>query len=518
MKNRLPAKTILIFFLILIIGVLPRVLDFGVLPAGLHQDEVANGVDAYDVLHYRMDRTGIHNPIQFISWGSGQSALYGYLAIPFIYLWGLTQTTLRLPNLIAGLLTLPLVFLAGRKILNARFGLISMFLVAISPWSIMSSRWGLEAYFVVVIFLCGFCCYLYAEKTNYWFAAGSVFLALSLYAYGTTFAVVPLFIAASVVLLWKTNRLGWRNLILGAVAFILMALPMILFTVINAFDLPPIDIFKFTIPRLPTDPRYVTTVSIFQANAWVTIWGNLQKLLEVLWSQRDGIVFNSIEPYGFLYPFALVFAVLGAVLGVLDACKRKANAFLLVIFWLITSLAIGLFQPANIHRLSLVYIPMTFTMGYLLYRIFTLSSRAFAVVIILYLAFFAGFLYRYFGEGSYQEQAARSVNYGILDVLNYTKEFPDHDVCISENIHESSIYLLFLDKPHPSTYLKTTGYIDGDTPFRKPGMYDRYSFRMDECMITSAHAMYVFRNDEPVPAFLAGITPLKFHSLSVYVK
>ena len=177
MKNRLPAKTILIFFLILIIGVLPRVLDFGVLPAGLHQDEVANGVDAYDVLHYRVDRTGIHNPIQFISCGSGQSALYGYLAIPFIYLWGLTQTTLRLPNLIAGLLTLPLVFLAGRKILNTRFGLISMFLVAISPWSIMSSRWGLEAYFVVVIFLCGFCCYLYAEKTNYWFAAGSVFLS-----------------------------------------------------------------------------------------------------------------------------------------------------------------------------------------------------------------------------------------------------------------------------------------------------------------------------------------------------
>lgn len=518
MKKNFLSKNVLIFFLILIMGILPRVWNFGAVPAGLHQDEVANGVDAYNILHYRMDRTGIHNPIQFISWGSGQSALYGYLSIPFIYLWGLTQTTLRLPNLIVGILTLPLVFLAGRKILNIRFGIISMFMVAISPWSIMSSRWGLEAYFVVFIFMCGFCCFLYTEKTNFWFVAGSIFFAISLYAYGTTFAVVPIFIAASVFLMWKMGKLNWRTFILGAIAFLLTALPMILFVIINAFDLDPIDLLKFSIPRLPTAPRYITTVSVFQANAWVTIFGNIQKLIELLWSQKDGIIFNSVEPYGFLYPLASVIAAIGTVLSMVDASKRKTFSLLMVSFWLIASLSIGLFQPANIHRLSLVYIPMTFAMGYLIYRVFIYSPKIFFIVTAIYFILFTGFLYRYFGDTRYLEQSNRSVNFGILDALNYTKQFPDYDVCISESIHESSIYLLLLDKPHPTTYLKTVGYIDGDIPFRKPGVYSRYSFRIDECNLTSTNLILILRDDEAIPAILPMKSPVRFHTLLVYVK
>jgi len=516
MKKNILSKNFLLFFFILISGVLPRVWNFGDIPAGLHQDEVANGVDAYDILHYRMDRTGIHNPIQFISWGSGQSALYGYLAIPFIYLWGLTQTTLRLPNLIAGILTLPLIFLAGRKILNIKFGLISMFMVAISPWSIMSSRWGLEAYFVVFIFICGFCCFLYAEKTNYWFLSGSIFFALSLYAYGTTFAVVPLFISASVFLMWRMGKLNWRTLIMSAIAFLLLALPMILFVTINSFDLNHIDIYKFTIPRLPTAPRYITTVSVFQANVWATVLSNIQKLIELLWTQKDGIIFNSIEPYGFLYPFAPVIAAIGTVLSVVDAAKRKSFSLFMVIFWLITSLSIGLFQPANIHRLSLIYIPMTFIMVYLLYRVLVYSPKIFFLAMAIYLVLFTGFLYQYFGDTHYRAQSDRSVNYGILDALNYTKQFPDYDVCISEKIHESSIYLLFLDKPHPTTYLKTVGYIDGDIPFRKPGIYSRYSFRIDECNLKSSELILLLRADEEIPEYLANISPVRFNTILVY--
>lgn len=518
MKKSHLSKNLLIFLLIFMIGFLPRVWDFGAIPAGLHQDEVANGLDAYNILHYRMDRTGIHNPIHFISWGSGQSALYGYLTIPFIYMWGLTQTTLRLPNLIAGILTLHLVFLAGRKILNIKFGLISMFLVAISPWSIMSSRWGLEAYFVVFIFMGGFCCFLFAEKTNYWFIAGSVIFAISLYAYGTTYAVVPLFIGASAFLMWRMGKLKWQTLLLGGFAFLLTALPMLLFVIINAFDLDPINLYKFSIPRLPTDPRYITTVSVFQANAWTTVFGNIQKLIELLWSQKDGIIFNSVEPYGFLYPFASIFAAIGTVLSIVDALKRKNFSLLMVIFWLIVSLSIGLFQPANIHRLSLVYIPMTFVIGYLFYRILIHSPKIFFTVITIYFVLFVGFLYEYFADTRYQDQSNRSVNYGILDALNYSKQFPEYEICISENIHESSIYLLFLDKPNPTTYLKKIGYIDGDVPFRKPGLYDRFSFRMDECNLKSSNLIVILRDDQEIPESFTNLSPKRFHTVSVFLR
>jgi hypothetical protein len=84
-------KGIIHFILIFVFGILPRVWDFGVIPAGVHKDEAANGVDAYDILTYRMDRTATIFPIHFISWGSGQSEFRANIAMPFTKIWGVEQ-------------------------------------------------------------------------------------------------------------------------------------------------------------------------------------------------------------------------------------------------------------------------------------------------------------------------------------------------------------------------------------------------------------------------------------------
>ncbi len=188
MKLNLRSNHLLLFTLILILGILPRLWHFGAFPTDLHQDEVNNGIDSYYLSEYGYDRTGISYPVQFISWGDGSPALYAYAALPFVKLFGLTPMSVRLPNLLAGILIIPVAFLIGRKLKSASFGLIVMFLIAISPWNIMGSRYALEPYFVPFLFSIGFLLLLYAEKSPWYFPVSMFFL----FAYVST-PTVPRF-------------------------------------------------------------------------------------------------------------------------------------------------------------------------------------------------------------------------------------------------------------------------------------------------------------------------------------
>jgi hypothetical protein len=95
-------------------GALVRLLEFGSIPPGLNQDEASLGYDTYAVLHYGIDRSGFHNPILFSSWGSGMAALPGYLASPFILLFGLSPAPLRAVNLVAGIVSIAVLYAVVR--------------------------------------------------------------------------------------------------------------------------------------------------------------------------------------------------------------------------------------------------------------------------------------------------------------------------------------------------------------------------------------------------------------------
>src|SRR5215212_1041080 len=100
----------MVLLAILLGGALARLMEFGAIPPGLNQDEASLGYDAYAVLHHGIDRNGFHNPLMFVSWGSGMSALPGYLTAPFILLFGLSPTALRAVYAIAGLLSVGLLY------------------------------------------------------------------------------------------------------------------------------------------------------------------------------------------------------------------------------------------------------------------------------------------------------------------------------------------------------------------------------------------------------------------------
>lgn len=135
----------IILTFILIIGFASRLLFIDKQPNALNVDEASAGYEAWSILNYGIDRNGKFLPVILIAWGSGQNALYSYLMIPFIMLFGLNVFSVRLPMAIIGCISVVIMYLLLRELKDEKTALIGVAFFAICPWHIMKSRWGLES-------------------------------------------------------------------------------------------------------------------------------------------------------------------------------------------------------------------------------------------------------------------------------------------------------------------------------------------------------------------------------------
>src|ERR1700690_4642339 len=111
----LPRKWILIVF-VLLIALFLRVYHISSNPPGLTPDEAALGYNAYSILKTGKDEYGTVLPVIFKSFGDYKPGLYIYLDVPFVALGGLNETTTRLPSVIAGVVTVFLVYLVTKEL------------------------------------------------------------------------------------------------------------------------------------------------------------------------------------------------------------------------------------------------------------------------------------------------------------------------------------------------------------------------------------------------------------------
>ena len=92
-------------------------------------DEASLGYNAYSILKTGKDEYGTSYPLSLRSFNDFKPALYAYLAIPFIYLFGLNDASIRIPSAILGTLSLVFLFLILRGLGKPRHFLIDLLLV-----------------------------------------------------------------------------------------------------------------------------------------------------------------------------------------------------------------------------------------------------------------------------------------------------------------------------------------------------------------------------------------------------
>lgn len=213
--------------LILILASALRLLLLTQVPPSLNWDEVSMGYSAYSIMKTGMDEWGSKLPLFFRSYGEWKSAVYIYVLIPFIKVFGLTALAIRLPSALAGILSVYLTYLIGKKLYSPRAGYWASLFMAVSPWALMLSRPGFEANFALMLILGGVYSFLqYSTKANIsYLIVSALLLGLAPHTYNSAKIVVP-FLVIFLIITTKLYRTV-KHLSIYLVALAVFAAPIL---------------------------------------------------------------------------------------------------------------------------------------------------------------------------------------------------------------------------------------------------------------------------------------------------
>jgi len=186
------------------------------------------GYSAYSIMHTARDEWGDFMPLLFRSFGEWKSPVYIYLIVPFIKVFGLNAWGVRLPAAIAGIITIYLTYLLGRKLYNEKIALWAAFLLTVSPWHLMLSRPGYEAGVALMLLLLGIYLFLLAidSRNIKYYLLSAISFGLGPHTYNSAKLVVPIIVIYLVISL--RNKIIFKQLAIFGMILALFAAPLLL--------------------------------------------------------------------------------------------------------------------------------------------------------------------------------------------------------------------------------------------------------------------------------------------------
>ncbi len=184
-------------FTILIASILLRLTSLNSLPQAFFTDEAALGYNGWSLATTLRDEYGSFLPLVLRSFDDYKPAVYSYLTIPFVSLFGLSQASSRMPAAVSGVLLILFLFLLVNKITkNQKLGLLAALVLALTPWHIEVSRTAIEA--GVSVFFTVLSLFLYERNSNKRNLLSLFFLILALGTYHSARIVAPVLWLAAI--------------------------------------------------------------------------------------------------------------------------------------------------------------------------------------------------------------------------------------------------------------------------------------------------------------------------------
>ena len=258
---------ILIGIIILAAGL--RLWQLGNVPPSPDWDEVALGYDAYSIMHTGRDEFAKFLPVVLRSFDDYKPALYAYLAIPTVLIFGLNTFAVRLPSAIFGIISVFAVFCLVQELFrNNRYkdhlALLVAFLLAISPWSLQFSRVAFEANVGDALNLLAALFFIKGVNSRRWYLfLSALFAGLSIYVYQSEKVFTPLFIAMLAIIYWRKLFAIPKKYILTVVIFgLIVVTPMLVYITTNRAALLRVtgtSIFSYQTQLLSNDIQKLQT-------------------------------------------------------------------------------------------------------------------------------------------------------------------------------------------------------------------------------------------------------------------
>ncbi|MCX6722655.1 MAG: glycosyltransferase family 39 protein, partial [Candidatus Staskawiczbacteria bacterium] len=228
-----------ILFLIIVLAAGLRLWQLGSVPPSPDWDEVALGYDAYSIIHTGRDEFGKFLPVVLRSFDDYKPALYAYLAIPSILIFGLNTFAVRLPSALFGIISVIALFFLIRELFDEYkykdyLALISSFLLAISPWSIQFSRVAFESNVGCVLNLLMVLFFVKGLKKPWLLFLSAFFAGMSIYVYQSEKVFIPLLVLALIIIFWKKLfAINKKYIVTAVILGIIVVSPMVIYILGN---------------------------------------------------------------------------------------------------------------------------------------------------------------------------------------------------------------------------------------------------------------------------------------------
>lgn len=447
----------------IIIGSFVRLFNIDKMPNALNIDEASSGYDAYTIMKYGIDKAGKSYPIVLYAWGSGQSVLYSYIMIPFLLIGGLTEFTIRAPMALVGIASLYVIYYLLKNIFeNKKIVLIGTIFFSICPWHIMKSRWGMECnlfpdliLLAVLLLIIGL-----KKKNNILQVLSFITIGISSYSYATSYLFLPIFVLILLVYLIKSKQISVKKASTYLGIVFIISFPLIIYVIINTFNLNEISIFGITIPRLKVN-RYEEVSTIFSNNILANCMNNLVATIKLILVQYDKLDWNSLPQHGLFYFVSIPFLFIGIYVSIKKYIKNKYNQFMNI--WMISSLILSMFCIINVNRINIIMIPCIYYIILGLYYIIDKYKFLIPCISIIYITSFGFFIRDYWSQDF---NKYFTFNSGLEEVSKYCEESDCENVYCYYSFKEPFIYFLFYGQYDVNEYINSVQY------FRENGIFD----------------------------------------------
>ncbi len=222
--------TIIFLLIIFAVSILLRFYKLGKVPNGLAPDEADMGYNALSILKTGKDVYGRTFPIFFQSLNDYKPGIPIYLSIPGIYLFGLSDFSIRFIPAIFGALTPLLFFFLGMLLYpkEKKLAFILSALFALAPWNIEISRamaYYEEFTFFYLLILIFFL--LAITKKKIFLIPAAILLGLSPYVYFASTIYLPIFLTVAFILYKNFFIKNLKTSLCSMIIIFILCLPLL---------------------------------------------------------------------------------------------------------------------------------------------------------------------------------------------------------------------------------------------------------------------------------------------------
>ena len=497
-KSKIFNTTFLIIALVLLSTVL-RLWQVGNVPPSPDWDEAALGYNAYSILHTGRDEYGKFLPVVLRSFDDYKPALYAYLIIPFLFIFGLTIQAVRMPSIIFGITTVVIVFFLCEDLFHKKkLSFLIAFLLAISPWHIQFSRIGFEANVGLSLNIFGIFLFLKGLKKPYLLLVAICAFCASLYVYQSEKVFTPLMVLLLVAIYWRNIQAISKKYLTSAVVLgCILVMPMGLYLLTNPNALARakgVSVFSDsatitqTTLRIEKDQERHDYIGLILDNRRVIfakeVVANYASHFDFKWLFITGDVSRHHAPFmGLLYLWELPFLLCGLYYFLFSEYELKTK--LLIFGWFLLSpvpASITTGVPHAVRTLNFLPTWQIF-IAFGLFGLFMLVSKkskaiqwSFITVIVLFAGFnFFYYLDQYFVQQNYYNSL--DWQYGYKSAVSYVSSLPEEHIIVSNQppLDQSYIFFLFYLGYSPSVYQQETKDVSGG--FAEDHQFGKYTFR-----------------------------------------